>query len=117
MDKIVLNGLEFHAYHGVYAEENRFGARFTVDAELFLPLPEGDDLSLTADYSAVYNLIKQQVTAKRFDLIEALASSIASCILREHSNIDAVTVRVHKPHAPLPGVVRDVYVEVHRNRA
>jgi len=26
-------------------------------------------------------------------------------------------VRVHKPHAPLPGVVRDVYAEVRRERA
>jgi len=26
-------------------------------------------------------------------------------------------VRVHKPHAPLPGLFEDVYVEVDRRRA
>lgn len=116
MDKLVLQGLEFHAYHGVYPEENKFGARFTVDAELFLSLPDSDNLSLTADYSAVYTLIEQEVTAQRYDLIEALAASIARRILAEHLIVGAVMVRVHKPHVPLPGVLRDVYAEVHRSR-
>ena len=29
----------------------------------------------------------------------------------------AVLVRVHKPHAPLPGIVRDVCFELRRERA
>ena len=50
MDKIVLSGLEFYARHGVFDEENTLGARFVVDVELFLPLPETDVLSETVDY-------------------------------------------------------------------
>ena len=116
MDRIILSGLEFHGFHGVFEEEATFGARFSVDAELYLPLPEEDDLAQTADYSKVYELIRQEVTEKRYRLIEALANTIAKRVLQEHERVKRITVRVHKPHAPLPGVVRDVVVEVDRSR-
>ena len=41
MGKIVLQGLVFYAYHGVFEEEARLGARFVVDVELFFDVPEG----------------------------------------------------------------------------
>ena len=115
-DKIVLTGLEFHGFHGVFEEEARFGARFIVDLELGLNLPSEDDLMQTVDYSEVYDLVKVEVTERRYHLIEALANRIAARVLGEHAAVQTVTVRVHKPHAPLPGVVRDVYVEVRRTR-
>lgn len=116
MDKITLCGLEFHGFHGVFEEEATFGARFIVDVELFLTLPDEDSLSETVDYSKVYELVQQEVTERRYRLIEALASSIARRILEEHPKVQHLTVRVHKPHAPLPGVVRDVIAEVSRAR-
>ena len=115
-DKIVLEGLEFHGFHGVFPEEAKFGARFIVDVEMALKLPEEDDMALSVDYSRVYALVKNEVTEHRYDLIEALANTIARRVLEEHPKVNTVTTRVHKPHAPLPGVVRDVYVEVVRNR-
>ncbi len=116
-DKIVLLGLEFHAHHGVYESEAVFGARFVVDLELFLPLPETDDLGATVDYAAVYTLVEELVTGVRFGLLEALAARIATTLLAQQPLVQAVGVRVHKPHAPLPGIVRDVYVEIYRERA
>jgi len=115
-DKIVLQGLEFHGFHGVFPEEAKFGARFIVDVEMTLNLPEEDDMALSVDYSRVYALVKNEVTEHRYDLIEALAGTIARRVLEEHPKVQDVTTRVHKPHAPLPGVVRDVYVEVVRSR-
>lgn len=115
-DKIVLYGLEFHGFHGVFPEEAKFGARFIVDVEMTLELPEKDEMALSVDYSRVYALVKNEVTEHRYDLIEALASTIARRVLEEHPKVQRVTTRVHKPHAPLPGVVRDVYVEVVRSR-
>ena len=115
-DKIVLSGLEFHGFHGVFPEEASFGARFIVDVELRLSLPGEDDLQQTVDYSQVYALVKNEVTENRYQLIEALASTTARRILDAHPRVEQITVRVHKPHAPLAGVVRDVYVEVTRDR-
>jgi dihydroneopterin aldolase len=116
MDKIVLQGLEFHGFHGVFPEETKLGARFAIDAELYLAFPPTDDHEATVDYSKIYTLIKTEVTQERFDLIESLAQSIAKRILKEHAKLVRVMIRVHKPHAPLPGVIRDIYVEVERQR-
>lgn len=116
MDKIVLSGLEFYARHGVFDEENTLGARFVVDIELSLPLSEEDVLSQTVDYGEVYDLVRSVMQGERYKLIEALAHRIAAQLLRDQPLVQALTVRVHKPHAPLPGVVRDVYAEVTRHR-
>ena len=114
MDRIVLEGLEFHGYHGVFPEEATFGARFVVDVELRMVLGDDDALAATVDYSAVYLLVREEVTERRYRLIETLAQAIARRLLSDVPRVVHVTVRVHKPHAPLPGVVRDVFVEVAR---
>lgn len=116
LDKIVLEGLEFHARHGVFDAESQFGARFVVDVELHLTISGHDALEHTVDYSAVFDLVRSQVTERRFYLIEALAHHLAQALLEAQALAEVVVVRVHKPHAPLPGIVRDVYAEVRRER-
>ena len=116
MDKIVLQGLEFHGFHGVFPEEAKLGARFSIDAELYLHFPSRDDHEATVDYSQVYRLIQEEVTEQRYELFESLAQTIARRILNEHDRLEKVVIRVHKPHAPLPGVIRDIYVELERKR-
>ena len=111
--KIVLSGMEFHGFHGVFPEEHKFGARFVVDIELQITYGGTDDVASTADYGEVFQIAQHFVTDHRFALIEALAEEIASAVLALPL-VAATTVRVHKPHAPLPGVFRDVYVEVTR---
>ncbi len=115
-DRIVLEGLAFHGYHGVFDEEARFGARFEVDVEMRVDLPASDELAATVDYARVYDLVAHEVTGTRYRLIEALATAIAGRVLSADARVREVTVRVHKPHAPLPGVVRDVVAEVVRRR-
>lgn len=116
-DRIVLEGLEFFGRHGVYAEEGKLGARFVVDLELRLNLAGiADTVKDTVDYGRVYATVREAVTGVRFYLIEALANHIAARLLAEHARLDGLTVRIHKPHAPLPGVFRDVFAEVRRDR-
>lgn len=115
-DRIVLEGLAFHGYHGVFDEEARFGARFEVDVEMRVDLPASDELAATVDYARVYELVAREVTGTRYRLIEALANAISERVLSADARVHEVTVRVHKPHAPLPGVVRDVVAEVVRRR-
>jgi len=116
MGRIVLQGLRFHAYHGVHPEESRFGAPFVVDLELDLELPESDELARTVDYGRVYARVAAIVTGERHQLIEALAHRLARDVLAHEPLVSAVRARVHKPHAPLPGMVGDVYVEVEHAR-
>lgn len=117
LDRIVLSGMEFFAYHGVYDEEGTLGARFSVDVELGLPLTTTDNIRATVDYGRVYALVKEAVTDTRFKLIEALAATICERLLAAEELAVEAVVRVHKPNAPLPGIVRDVFVEVRRSRS
>lgn len=116
-DKVTLSGMEFFARHGLFEEEARLGARFVVDAELYLPLAGVTaELARTVNYAEVYNLVREEVTGRRYRLLEGLANRLATRLLESFPLLAAVTVRVHKPHAPLPGIVRDVVVEVQRTR-
>lgn len=106
-----LLGLEFHARHGVFAAEAELGARFVADVEYSYPFPEHDDLTGAVNYAEVYAAVCEEMARPRA-LIEVLAQEIAARLLREHPRVRAVTVRIHKPAAPLPGVFRDVQAEV-----
>jgi 7,8-dihydroneopterin aldolase/epimerase/oxygenase len=117
MARIALHGMRFHAYHGVFPEESRVGAPFVVDVELELAaLTEDDELVRTVDYARVYARVAALVTGERHRLIETLAQRLARDVLEREPLVDAVTVRVHKPRAPLGGVVGDVFVEVRHAR-
>jgi 7,8-dihydroneopterin aldolase/epimerase/oxygenase len=113
MARVVLSGMRFHGYHGVFEEEARLGAPFVVDLEIEADLPATDDLAATIDYARVYDLVRRVVTGERYRLIEALAHRLGRDVLDTEPLATTVRVRVHKPHAPLPGVVGDVMVEIH----
>ncbi len=117
MGRIALVGLEFYGRHGVKPEEGALGARFIVDVELEVDFEgQGDRLEATVDYAEVHRLVAEVVTNERFYLIEALADALADRLIESFAKVAALTVRVHKPHAPLQGVFRDVFAEVSRRR-
>lgn len=118
-DRIILTGMRFYGYHGVFPEETRLGQSFVVDVELYADLRaagQTDDLRLTVDYGKVYAAVKEMVEGHRFQLIEALAERVASAVL-EGFAVSEVLVRVHKPNAPIPGPLDGVTVEIRRRRA
>ncbi|MFS8793284.1 dihydroneopterin aldolase [Synechococcus sp. R55.8] len=116
--RLVLQGLVFHAYHGHCPEEAVLGGHFVVDVEMRLSLAEiQDDLSRTVDYAQVYERVRQEVTGQRRRLVETLADQIAERLWQSYPQLEALTVRVHKPQAPLPGLFDDVYVEIDRRRS
>jgi len=115
-DRILLHGIQFYGYHGVYDEERRLGQRFLVDVELRLDISRAaseDDVSATVDYNQVHAVVLEIGTRQKFKLLETLATRIASAIL-ERFPIREVTVRATKPAPALPGVLTGVSVEVTR---
>ncbi len=117
MGRVVLSGMEFHGRHGVLPEEAVLGARFVVDVELHWDFAGlADDIQQAANYAEVYEAVRREVTEERHQLIEVLADRVARRVLEGQPLLAAVTVRVHKPHAPIPGVFRDVYAELTLDR-
>jgi dihydroneopterin aldolase len=93
---------------------------FDVDVVLELGLAAAgrtDELSRTVDYGDVFRRARAVVEqGPHVALIEALAERIAADLLAAHPAVDAVTVRVRKPRAPLPGTFGWAGVEIRRER-
>ncbi|KUO60533.1 MAG: dienelactone hydrolase [Gracilibacter sp. BRH_c7a] len=115
---IRLKGMEFYAHHGVLEEERIIGQRFIVDVDIHLSTNVSmkmDQLSETVNYVEVYSIIQKSVEREQFRLIETLADSIGIKLL-EQLDCTGVRVVVHKPNAPIPGVFKDVSVEITKEK-
>ncbi len=54
--------------------------------------------------------------ARNFKLLEAAAGAVAEAVLAVFPAIAAITVTVHKPHAPIAAIFGDVGVTMTRRR-
>jgi 7,8-dihydroneopterin aldolase/epimerase/oxygenase len=119
-DRILLEGMVFHGRHGTLPAERELGQPFVVDVELRLDLrPAGlsDDLTQTVDYGEVHEQVKEIVEGPPVNLTETLAERIAATVLEEHPPVEAVRVKVAKPHVRLgETVLEGSAVEILRRR-
>jgi len=107
-DRILLTDMIFHGHHGTLPAENELGQPFVVSIELHLDLgPAGtsDDLTRTVDYGEVHRMARDIVEGPSVQLIETLAERIAAGVLRDHPAVEAVKVKVAKPHVRLGDTV------------
>ena len=121
-DRLSLRGLRFTGRHGVHPEEKETPQPFEVDVVLHADLraaADSDELARTADYGSLFDLARAIVEDRSFDLIEALAGSIARAVLdaTDPAVVDAVEVRVRKPEAPLDGAFDTVEAAIVRRRS
>lgn len=118
-DRIELRAMRFAGRHGVLPFEAERPQPFEVDVVVELDLaPAGttDDLARTLDYGAVFAAARAVVEGPHVALIETLAERIAAAVLASGPIARAVTVRVRKPEAPLPGELAWAGVEIRRSR-
>ncbi len=117
-DRILLEGMAFYGYHGVLPEEQTEGQVFTVDVAVEADLHRAghtDHLDDSLDYRDLYARVLEVMTGERYRLLEAVAEAIAHRVL-EIERVQAVTVRVRKPHVRLGGPLEHAAVEVTRRR-
>ena len=118
MDRIQLTGIEAFGHHGVLAHERELGQRFVVDLVLEVDLAAAaasDRLDDTIDYGQLSGDVAAIVSGEPADLVETVAGRIADLALAD-DRVRGVEVTVHKPAAPVPTVVHDVAVTLHRSR-
>ena len=119
MDTIEIRNLKIDAYHGVFDEEKETGQFFLISAKLHLdlrPSSMSDDLLKTVSYDEVAHTIEQVVTGEKWNLIEAVAESVASEILLKYTKVRSVEVRVDKPDAPIGLAFETVSATIERGR-
>jgi len=116
--KVILEGLEFHAYHGVYAHERSSGNKFEVDLVVETEFGEAafqDDLSGTINYEVVYMMVKAEME-KPSKLLEKVGHLIAEKILVSFPDAISVQVSISKFNPPIGGVCRKAVVTINRIR-
>ena len=74
-----------------------------------------DEIADSLDYRDLYARVRQVVTEERYRLLEAVAEAVAHRML-EAERVQAVTVRVRKPHVKLGGPLAYAAVEVTRRK-
>jgi 7,8-dihydroneopterin aldolase/epimerase/oxygenase len=118
-DSIMLEGIQFYAYHGVPAEEQAVGHRFEVDVEVecdLAPAGRSDDVADTIDYGHLTRRVVEIARERPCHLIEALAATLAERLLAENPRADRVRLRVRKLLPPVDAVVAAAGVEIVRQR-
>ncbi len=114
MSKIALMGMEFHSFHGYYAEEQSVGNTYEVDvvAEKSMQMETlNDDLDNTINYEQIYLICRDEMAIAR-RLIETVASSILRRMKSEVDDEANFRVCIRKKHPLLGGLVDHASIEV-----
>lgn len=116
--KVILEGLEFHAYHGVYAHERSSGNKFEVDVVVETEIGDSafhDNLAGTINYEDIYAVVKSEME-KPSKLLERVGHSIAEKILNSFPGSISVQINISKFNPPIGGVCRKAAVTISKKR-
>jgi dihydroneopterin aldolase len=110
MGKILLEGMEFFAYHGHLKEEQIIGTMFNVDLELEFDTSAAEKSDLlhdTVNYQEVYKTVKT-VMEQKSHLLEHVAYRILDTVRSSFPHVISAKVRIAKINPPLGGKVHQV---------
>lgn len=114
MDIVFLNDLRVDVVIGISDTERRMPQKLIFDMELGTDLRragESDELSSTIDYRAVAERVAEHAGTSRYELLESLAESTASIVMKEFGAAWC-RIRIAK-RGVVPGV-RDVGIVIER---
>lgn len=116
-DKISIKNLEVFANHGVFPEENKLGQKFLVTATLYTDTRNAgmrDDLTQSIHYGIVSQKITDFLQEHTYQLIETAAEQLVQELLLHTEHLQAVTLELKKPWAPVGLPLETVSVTITR---
>jgi dihydroneopterin aldolase len=117
--RIALEGLEFHAFHGVYPHERESGNWFEVDIAVdtdFSDAAKNDELAGTVDYEAIYRVVKEEMD-KPSKLLETVGENIVEQVLSSLPTVLSVELSISKTNPPIGGKCKRASVRVLKKRS
>ncbi|MEM9652771.1 MAG: dihydroneopterin aldolase [Actinomycetota bacterium] len=117
-DRVEVRGLELLVFCGVLPEEQARRQPFLFDLDLYLDLTAAstsDNLSDTANYGDIIDMLAAKLTDERFQLLERMAARISELIF-DSVDVDEVTVTARKLRPPVAAHVDTTGVRIHRVR-
>ncbi len=118
-DRIFIEGIKFHGFHGLTRMEREVGVRLSVDVTLELDLYDtgrSDNVRQALDYRKVHARVVEIGRGKSHRLLESYAVAVLDSLFEDFA-VARVTVRVRKETPVLDGIVDAVGVELSRSRA
>ena len=118
MGKILLEGMEFFAYHGVYQEERENGQLFSIDLEILADYSKAcysDKLEDAIDYVQIYELVKAEMEIPS-SLLENVAQRIIDSIRKNFDQIEVIKVKITKLQPPISGKLKAIGIELAYNK-
>ena len=114
MGLIALEGMRFHAYHGVYEAEQILGTTFLVDIYIQTPATSTaaatGDLANALNYETVFQIVQLEMAQPR-PLIESVAAGIMLRMKKQFANMLTLKVRLRKLNPPMGASVAASMVE------
>jgi 7,8-dihydroneopterin aldolase/epimerase/oxygenase len=116
--RIALEGLEFHAFHGVYPHERESGNFFEIDIAVEADFTTGaaqDDIHGTVNYETLFQLIKNEMEQPS-KLLETVAEKIIHDVLEQLPAVMVVELKISKLNPPIGGKCRKASVSIEKRR-
>ena len=108
--QINLEGMQFHAFHGVYPEERKNGQLYRVDFSFHTEIEKAshtDSLADAVDYSQIYTIISEEMK-QASNLLEHLAVRIERRLKDSFPSIKQTELKLTKLSPPIDGSIEGV---------
>ena len=112
---VSLDGLRFHAFHGVLPQERTVGNDYVVDVRAGYDVSSAcltDDVGDTLNYARMFDIVKAEM-AEPSKLLERVAWRIGEKLMAEFPAIKSLTIRLTKQNPPMGACGDGATVELH----
>jgi len=109
---VQIDGMEFYAFHGCFAEEQIIGNKFIVDIGFeydSTTAEHNDTLKNAVDYQDVYQTVSEVMNIKS-KLLEHVCRRILDALSEKYPLMYNIKVKIAKCHPPVGGKVNKVSV-------
>lgn len=116
--RVALEGLEFHAFHGVYPHERNSGNWFEVDVAVETDFTQGaatDELVGTVNYETLFAIVKAEMEEPS-KLLETVAEKIVKEVLEQLPAAQQVELKISKINPPIGGKCRKASISIIKKR-
>jgi 7,8-dihydroneopterin aldolase/epimerase/oxygenase len=110
MGTILLEGMEFFAFHGCFREEQIIGTSFIVDLTIEADTDTAevsDHLRDTVDYAGLYQCVKKEMEQKSH-LLEHVGRRILDAVCTSFPAVLAIDLKIAKINPPIGGKMKQV---------
>lgn len=116
--KVSLEGLEFHAFHGVYPHERESGNWFEVDIAVeadFSAAAKEDNITGTVNYEELFRIVREEME-KPSKLLETVAEKIVKNVLKQFPEVLQVELKISKLNPPIGGKCKRASIGIMKKR-